>query len=812
MSPRRPLQPFGLGTNEGGAYLWVVDSDMSTRLFVGRISAGSTRAVHARTPSGATRPLVAWAGRAALGRPMFVRHAVQPQPGYGTNDGFFAVLGGAEAVEGAGRFVFEFGGSYTASNTTLRSTAPTNRVDTVDGQTRRVVEYPYSEDIPLSPNAPNYSGPVFYGGYRASSFNRDSVSFNTNQFSGSTTNIRVESGGDGETRRQGVFFFARDAFEGIEAEDVLRFDSESFLILGGTEIPNGRWLVRDGDTFYISQAAIPGSGGTFTFTSSEDNGVWAVFDPADPLEFNVSTMTFEPHVFENVTAVGFVTGGAGYTTGRTWLRWSSFSANLSINDEGNQTPIALIGVSPTGNLVAPASVTLDSAASFDPDGDITFIRWDTGDGTNIAGPVYTHTYDSAGRFNALLTVWDDNLVTAAASVPVNITAPGADRPERTIASWGGNPVNSTANFRDGGNVQQVVDLSGDGTADARRRGTPFREDSPIVGGRGTTLYGGIWNTSLSEGGTESNSWAEGGIGNSGVNDFFTIRLQPNSTRPVALHGAVFMNKEHFLGAAAHQSVSLAAGDRFRMLNIDLFERMSPLRWLVRDGGQFYVSEATVTPGSPTFTVPADNEHGRWAPFDPSAVANSLNFDADGATFATRVFTDITAFGILIDNDTFENERIRFRFRQLIFEGSLDAPPVPDDGFAAWLADRFSEGEMSDPATVHPLSAPDGDGVANLLKYGLNLPRVLADRSGLPREEVVDGRLGLEFFADPGLTDLAYVVEVSTSLGLEDWTPIFDSRVDALPLGEAGWMRVEDIVPISVEHPRRFLRLRLELLD
>lgn len=804
------LQPFGLGTNEGGAYLWVVDNDMSTRLFVGRLSAGTTRAIHARIPTGETEPLVAWAGRAALSRPMFVRSAVQPQPGYGTDDGFFAVLGGDPLEQGGGRFLFEFGGSYTASNTTLRSTAPTVRTETVDSQSRRVVEYPYSEEIPLSPNPPNYSGPVFYGGYRASSFDNDSFNFATNQFSGSTTNIRVQA--SDETRRQGVFFFARDAFEGIETDDVLRFDSESFLILSGTEIPNGRWLVRDGDTFYVSQTTIPGSGGTFTFTSSEDNGVWAVFDPADPLEFDVSTMNFAPHVFDNITAVGFVTGSPAYTTGRTWLRWSSFSANLSINDEGNQTPVALIDVSPTGNLVAPATVTLDSANSFDPDGDITFIRWNASDGTNIAGPVFTHTYDSAGRFNPVLTVWDDQLVTAAASIPVSVTAPGADRPGRTIASWGGNPVNSGTSFRDGGNVQHVVDLSGDGESDARRRGTPFREDSAVVGGRGTTLYGGIWNTTPSEGGVESNSWAEGGIGNSGVNDFFTIRIQAADTRPVAIHGAIFMNKEHFLGAAAHQAVSLAEGDRFRMLGISLFERMSPLRWLVRDGGQFYVSEATISPGNATFTVPADNDHGRWAPFDPAAVADSLNFDAAGATFATRVFTDITAFGILIDNDIFEPARIRFRFRELIFEGSLEAPPLPEDGFAAWLADRFSESEMANPALIHPLSAPDGDGVANLIKYGLNLPRTLTDRSGLPREEVVDGRLGLEFFADPGLTDLAYLVEVSTSLGADDWEPIFDSRVDALPLSEAGWMRVEDSLPINAENPRRFLRLRLELLD
>ncbi|MCC5841329.1 MAG: PKD domain-containing protein, partial [Opitutales bacterium] len=806
------LQPFGLGTNEGGAYLWVVDNDMSTRLFVGRISSGNTRAVHARVPTGATQPLVAWAGRAALGRPMFVRNAIQPQPGYGTNDGFFAVLGGPAPVDGGGRLVFEYGGgAYTASGTTLRGTNPTQSTVTVEGTAGQITEYPYREDIPLSPPAPNYSGPPFFGGFRATYKDRTAaINFSTNQYSGSNTNIRVQPSSPTTARQQGVFFFDHTAFDGIGPEDVLTFDSESFLTINGSGLSGGRWLVRDGETFYVSEDSFVGTA-NFVFTSAEDNGNWAVFDPADPLHFDLSGVTYEPHAFDNVTAVGFIVDQPTYSSARFWMQWNGFTANLAVNAEGNQTPVAIIDVSPTGTLVAPATVTLDSAASFDPDGDITFIRWDTGDNTNIAGPVYSHEYQTAGRYSALLTVWDDNLVVATATTTVHIAAPTADRPERTIASWGGNPVNSNTNFRDGGNVQHVVDLSGDGTTDARRRGTPFREDSPVVGGRGTTLYGGIWNTSLSEGGTESNGWSEGGIINNGINDRFTIRLQPNSSRPVALHGAIFMNKEHFLGAAALAPVSLAAGDRFIMGDIVLFERMSPLRWLVRDGDQFYVSEATITPGASTFTVPADNDHGQWAPFDPEAQADDLNFDAAAATFASRVFTDITAFGFIIDNDTFEADRIRLRFRELIFEGSLDSAAPAPVGFGGWLAGNFSEAERANPSTVHPLAAPDGDNIPNLVKYALGLARFSSGWAGLPVSSMEANRIGLEFAFDPGLPDIAYVVEVSENLDADGWEILFDSREDPHP-AEAGLLRVEDTLPLDAESPRRFLRLRIEQID
>lgn len=810
-STQTSLHPFGLGSNEGGAYLWVVDNDMATRLFVGRIASGNTRAVHARVPAGADQPLVAWGGRAALTRPMFVFNPIQEQPGYGTDDGFFAVLGGEPPADDEGRHLFEYGGDYTASGTTLRGTSPDQYAVTIEGSPGQITEYPYREDIPLSPPAPNYSGPPFFGGFRATYKDREQpANFNTNSYSDSTTNIRAQPSSPVTARQQAVFFFDHTAFDGVGPEDVLTFDSESFLTISGSGLTGGRWLVREGDTFFVSEATFSGTG-NFVFTSSEDNGEWAVFDPSDPLHFDLSAGGFATRSFSDVTAVGFIINQPEFSGSRFWMRWSAFSANFAVNAEGNQSPVAVINASPGGIHPAPLDVTLDATDSFDPDGLVTFIRWDTGDGTTVAGPSLTHTYTVAGRHSALLTVWDDNLVAATASTTVNVAAPTTERPDRTVVSWGGNPVNSNTNFRDGGNVQHVVDLSGDGSNDARRRGTPFRGDSPLVSARGTTLYGGIWNTTLSEGGTESTTWADGGINNSALNDRFAIRLQANADRPTALHGVVYLDKADFLGAAASQPVRLAAGDRFTMANIERYERMDPLRWLVRDGGQFYVSEATITPADNVFTVPADNDHGRWAPFDPVAEADSLDFDADVAAFATRVFTDLTAFGFIIDNDTHETGRIWFGFRELIFEGTIDALPAPA-GFAGWVNENFTETERADPALVHPLAAPDGGDTPNVVKYALGMIRGSGDRSAMPRAETVDGRFGLEFPFFPDLTDIAYLVEVSETLAPGDWDVLFDSRVDPVPAGESDFLRVEDEPPLDTDNPRRFLRLRIELME
>ncbi|MCD8482907.1 MAG: PKD domain-containing protein, partial [Verrucomicrobia bacterium] len=373
------------------------------------------------------------------------------------------------------------------------------------------------------------------------------------------------------------------------------------------------------------------------FASAENNGLWAVFDPSDPLDFDLSGLVFEQRMFTDVTAVGFIINQPNFLGSRFWMQWNGFSANFALNSTPNRTPVATLTRTPTGILTAPATVLFDSAGSVDPDGEITFIRWESGDGSSTSGPIYEHTYQTAGRFVANLTVWDNNLVTASMSEQLFVASPATTRPQRTVASWGGNTVNSNVNFRDGGNVIQTVDISGDGNPDARRRGTPFRVDSPLLNARGTTLYGGIWNTTPSEGAVESNQWNEGGIGNNGVNDRFTIRLQPNSTRPAALHGAIFIDKSDFLGDAAELPVRFAEGDRLIIEAIDLFERVSPLRWMVRNGTQFYVSEATITSGQSIFTVPTDSNHGRWAEFDPVANANSLNFDAASAEFSNQNF-------------------------------------------------------------------------------------------------------------------------------------------------------------------------------
>ncbi|MCC5842266.1 MAG: immunoglobulin domain-containing protein [Opitutales bacterium] len=715
------LEPFGVTTNEGGAFLWVVDNDMATRLFVGRTGAGSTRSVHARVPTGATAPVIAWGGRAALTRPMHVFNAIQPQPGYGENDGFFAVLGGDAVGGGDGRFVFSYGGSgvdYVTSSTSLRGTSPTQRTGTFDGQPVHITEYAFSETLPLNPPAPGYTGPAFFGGIRGIRSEGGSFSFGNNAYSGSRTNIRIQTS---NVRSQAIYLFTRESFNGIGLDDTLTFDGDSFLMLNegsGGAITGGHWVVRDGDTLYVSEE---GTGGRILgFESSVDNGRWAAlaYDPDDPLDFEIPESTvYATHVFTDVTAVGFLQYRPEFTGTRFTSDWDAFDANFALNAEFNEPPVPVPAVSPVGLLTAPAEVSFDASASFDPDGDITFVRWTSGDGTSTAGNLFTHTYVAAGNYTSTLTVWDDQQLDVTTEAIVSVTSPHTPRPDRTIASFGGSLRSS--NLRFGGNDTIALDLTGNGQLDDIRRGTPFDEEIVLwnrISERGTRVYGGLWMTTL--GG--DNSFQDQGVRSSG----FRLRIGASAENPINVHGVFFIKKEDFLGDARHQTVQLRGGDQFHMLGIGNFGQMSPLRWLVRDGDQFYVSEATFTNSNPTFTVPGDFDHGRWVAWDPAAVADELNFDADAAVFETRVFSDITAYGVVIDNDNWATARLWFTFGELVFEGALEAPtgaappvttilsPMSGSAFNAgdpvtFTGSSLQEGALIDPTALIWVSDLDG---------------------------------------------------------------------------------------------------------
>ena len=88
-------------------------------------------------------------------------------------------------------------------------------------------------------------------------------------------------------------------------------------------------------------------------------------------------------------------------------------------------PIAVIQYSPTSAESAPATISFDGSASYDPDGEIVSYSWDFGDGSRETIPTLNHIFASAGTFRVRLTVTDDKGVTDVAErlIPIGIPLP-----------------------------------------------------------------------------------------------------------------------------------------------------------------------------------------------------------------------------------------------------------------------------------------------------------------------------------------------------------------------------------------------------
>jgi hypothetical protein len=125
-------------------------------------------------------------------------------------------------------------------------------------------------------------------------------------------------------------------------------------------------------------------------------------------------------------------------------------------------------------------------------------------------------------------------------------------------------------------------------------------------------------------------------------------------------------------------------------------------------------------------------------------------------------------------------------------------------FESWLADRFGEDVLADPALEAGLwgatADPDRDGLANIQEYAFGGDPLAVDPELRPRERVTGNQIQLQFLR--GRAEVDYVVQASGDL--VDWHAI---AVNPGAVGE--WVSVADPEGIDpVAAPRRFLRLLL----
>ena len=84
-----------------------------------------------------------------------------------------------------------------------------------------------------------------------------------------------------------------------------------------------------------------------------------------------------------------------------------------------QPPVAVIAANPTSGY-ASLVVDFDASGSSDPDGTISSYSWDFGDGNSGSGQTIQHTFDSVGTFEVILTVLDNDSLSATDTISIQV--------------------------------------------------------------------------------------------------------------------------------------------------------------------------------------------------------------------------------------------------------------------------------------------------------------------------------------------------------------------------------------------------------
>jgi PKD repeat protein len=638
---QQTFNPFNPQDYLGGAFMYVMSADFAQRLFVTRLSTnGTTHSVAARILPGETTARIAFGGSSALGAgPVYTEAAVQPTPGYGTQDGFVAVLGGGTGGASGAGYKMNYGGpgvSYTTGTLSLRDGPTVNSAPLdLDGDGKDDSErgYPFSTSVRLSPTT-GYTGLPFYGGFRSRVLNSWTQSFGDNGLTGTEVRLRPIVTAGAPVAVHGLIYFDKADLPGLLPGDKLSFSllSSLYANTGGM----GRWVVRQQGVFFVSEVTITSST-SLNFASDTDDGRWATYDPAADLNFDSATALFESRNFDDISAVGFLIDSDAYSTS-FFLRFSQFGADFAVNRADNSSPSASFTSSPEVGTVN-FTPTFNASASSDTSG-VTFYAWNFGDGTSGGGPTTTHSYTAAGPYLPSAKVYDAALQRSTATRRISATSKLGGSPTNTVAAFGG--VVGATTFRPSTTISGV-DHDGDGLDD-------FTVEIPLdpvnmlssPTQKGTKFHGGLRST-------ERNAlsiWADVGTTGSSL----AWRIQPAAGAAVTTHGIIYIDKSEFLNRAHLRPVSFNAGSMLKLSGITRHEQLGQVRWLLREGAQFYVSQTLIPSNTATATLsfPSATDHGTWSAWTPAA---DINFDSASASFSTRIFTDVTAVGFVIDSDT-----------------------------------------------------------------------------------------------------------------------------------------------------------------
>jgi len=172
--------------------------------------------------------------------------------------------------------------------------------------------------------------------------------------------------------------------------------------------------------------------------------------------------------------------------------------------------------------------------------------------------------------------------------------------------------------------------------------------------------------------------------------------------PYRLAGLWLWLKHDFLNGGADNKVAFEAGSELALYLQRYFMGVDGVRFVIRDGEQFYISEAVFRGAGQVRGGANGKQHvlcpseTRWAEYNPQA-PHDIHFNAAGSTFAERLFEDVTAVGFYAYKDKFVPGYFGYKWYAFETDAVVRRPERPSESIdmvRVDSADRVPEFYMS----------------------------------------------------------------------------------------------------------------------
>ena len=127
-------------------------------------------------------------------------------------------------------------------------------------------------------------------------------------------------------------------------------------------------------------------------------------------------------------------------------------------------------------------------------------------------------------------------------------------------------------------------------------------------------------------------------------------------------------------------------------------------------------------------------------------------------------------------------------------------------FASWQSQYFTADQLADPTISGPTADPYGSGVPNLLAYALQLNPSTARPTDVPSPVITNGHLTVTYFVPNAITDITYIVEVSSDLVNWNSGPGYTEVISSVANAGGTTITVQDDLPATTQ--KHFMRLRV----